>query len=331
MNRLTSHDLPPSLTADILNATGATAIQSVELVQALWSDMGQLLRVGLCGVPDMNSVIVKHVAYGQHGHHPRGWNTDISLKRKVKSYQVENHWYRTFAHLSPRSCRVPRFIAESNDEEHSTLMLEDLNESGYPLRRQSLSDQDLKNCLSWLANFHGSFMGTEPKGLWPIGTYWHLDTRPDELAIMENGPLKKKARKIDTMLNEARFQTLVHGDAKVANFCFSATGDDVAALDFQYVGGGCGMKDVAYFLGSCLSESECERRDEELLTFYFSELMRSLKHRGFDHIEALEAEWRSLYAIAWTDFYRFLQGWSPGHWKVNSYSRRLANESLARI
>ncbi|MFT5128254.1 MAG: hypothetical protein ACI8W8_001863, partial [Rhodothermales bacterium] len=46
---------------------------------------------------------------------------------------------------------------------------------------------------------------------------------------------------------------------------------------------------------------------------------------------ALEAEWRALYPLAWTDFFRFLQGWSPGHWKIHGYSQRLAREVLASL
>ena len=97
-------------------------------------------------------------------------------------------------------------------------------------------------------------------GIWP--------TRPDELAAMEEGPLKRAAEIIDTRLSGARFQTFVHGDAKLANFCFRESAA-VAAVDFQYVGRGCGMKDLAYFLGSCLSEEECEKRERELLDLYF--------------------------------------------------------------
>ena len=46
---------------------------------------------------------------------------------------------------------------------------------------------------------------------------------------------------------------------------------------------------------------------------------------------ALEDDWRALYPIAWTDFYRFLQGWSPGHWKLHRYSERLAREVLEAL
>jgi len=40
-------------------------------------------------------------------------------------------------------------------------------------------------------------------------------------------------------------------------------------------------------------------------------------------------ESRGLFPLAWTDFHRFLKGWSPGYWKINSYSERMAREVLA--
>ena len=138
--------------------------------------------------------------------------------------------------------------------------------------------------------------------------------------------LKKAAEAIDTTLNNCEYKTLVHGDAKLANFCFSELGE-VAGVDFQYVGGGCGMKDVAYFAGSCLSENECERLEEKILDTYFQYF-----NSGFGEVHSeLEQEWRSLYRVAWADFHRFLKGWSPGHWKINSYSERITKEVIESL
>ena len=170
-------------------------------------------------------------------------------------------------------------------------------------------------------------MGSEPKGLWPTGTYWHLETRPDEYKAMPDSKLKSLAPPIDDMLNACRFQTLVHGDAKVANFCFSDDKSSVAMVDFQYVGKGCGMKDVAYFLGSCLDEEACERLAPALLDVYFDELKSHIKDPAIDK-ESLEEEWRKLYPVAWTDFYRFLAGWMPTHSKIHGYTRKLAEETF---
>ncbi|MHC4884305.1 MAG: phosphotransferase, partial [Planctomycetota bacterium] len=191
---------------------------------------------------------------------------------------------------------------------------------------------ELTACLAWLAHFHAVFLGESPAGLWPVGTYWHLDTRPDELAVLDDPPLKAAAGAIDRALRGARYQTFVHGDAKLANFCFSPGGTTVAAVDFQYVGGGCGMKDLAYFLGSALPEEACERGEGELLDTYFGFLAEALAlHQPAIDAAAVEAEWRPLFPVAWTDFHRFLKGWSPGHWKLTTYSERLAQRVLVDL
>lgn len=195
--------------------------------------------------------------------------------------------------------------------------------------RTSVKDREIKACLSWLAHFHALFLDVAPEGLWPVGTYWHLETRPDELEAMDDAALKAAAADIDKILNECRFKTIVHGDAKLANFCFSPSGQDVAAVDFQYVGGGCGMKDVVYFLGSCMEEKQCEKRVPGLLDFYFAELKVAVK-KDVD-FAALEREWREMFAYAWTDFHRFLLGWMPGHWKINRYSKQLTKEVLHKL
>lgn len=195
--------------------------------------------------------------------------------------------------------------------------------------RTSVRDREIRACLSWLAQFHALFLGVEPEGLWPVGTYWHLETRPDELEAMDDAELKAAAADIDRKLSECHFKTIVHGDAKLANFCFSQRGHDVAAVDFQYVGGGCGMKDVVYFLGSCMDERECEKRVPGLLEHYFTELKLFVK-KDVD-VDALEKEWRDMFVFAWTDFHRFLLGWMPGHWKVNRYSKQLTKEVLRKL
>ncbi len=152
-----------------------------------------------------------------------------------------------------------------------------------------------------------------------------MDTRPDELEALADLPLKHAAAEIDRPLRESRYQTLVHGDAKLANFCFSTNGEQVAAVDFQYVGGGCGMKDVAYFIGSCLAEEDCERFESRLLDYYFTAFKEAAARlRPSVDVVVVEEEWRNLFPLAWTDFHRFLKGWSPGHWKLNAYSERMA-------
>jgi len=317
----------------ILGATGATELVALGEIQSLWSGYGSIVRYGLNDA-SIQSVVVKHVSLPETVAHPRGWHTDLSHQRKLKSYEVETAWYRDWSERCSEACRVPKCLALESLGDEWIIVMEDLDASGFALRHTVASRTALEAGLSWLAHFHATFMGVEPRGLWDSGTYWHLETRPDELAILahEDPELKDVAALIDQKLSASPYQTLVHGDAKLANFCFSNDSNAVAAVDFQYVGRGCGMKDVVYFIGSCLGETECERHASELLDFYFMTLHSALALRGVAvDTDTLECDWRAMYPLAWTDFHRFLKGWSPGHWKINGYSERLARQVIASI
>ncbi|MCK5687077.1 DUF1679 domain-containing protein [bacterium] len=315
----------------ILESTGATDLCEIEMIQSLWSGYGKILRYELQG-SKVRSVVVKHVCVPNQGKHPRGWNTDLSHQRKLKSYQVETAWYKQWSSYCDNSCRVPKCFALESHKDEVLMVLEDLDASGYSERRASVSWAEMKGCLEWLANFHAIFMSKKPENLWKIGTYWHLDTRPDELEELSDIKLKRAASAIDNELNNSPFQTFVHGDAKLANFCFSPDGKNISAVDFQYVGGGCGMKDIAYFTGSCLDEYNCERLIPEILDFYFEKLKKALqvKQKSID-TNSLEENWRMLYPVAWADFHRFLKGWSPGHWKLNTYSEQISREVINQL
>ncbi|XP_077383523.1 uncharacterized protein pkdc [Festucalex cinctus] len=312
----------------VLRACGAASLRVGAKIQTLWSGYGEIVRLHLEGC-ERPSVVVKHVKFPTKGteHVASDPAAHRSHMRKVRSYEVETHWYQNYATNS--KCRIPTCLTACSHGDEMLIVLEDLDVAGYDQRRTSVKDYEMRACLSWLAHFHARFLGVAPQGLWPVGTYWHLQTRPDELEAMDDARLKAAAGAVDEALNSCHFLTIVHGDAKLANFCFSPGGRDVAAVDFQYVGGGCGMKDVAYFLGSCLEERERDKKVPGLLDYYFSEL----KHAVSSQLDfaALEEEWREMFAFAWTDFRRFLLGWMPGHWKIDRYNKRLADEVLCKL
>ena len=172
-----------------------------------------------------------------------------------------------------------------------------------------------------------SRLGEVPEGLWQTGGYWHLATRPAELAATSDAALREAAPAIDARLAAARHRTLAHGDPKAANFCFGA-GGRVAAVDFQYVGGGCGVRDVACFL-SYRGARESVMRGH--IDVYFDALRVALAARGVDPAP-VEAEWRALYPFAWADYHRFLAGWAPTHWKLTvGYGRSLVKQALRAL
>ncbi|WP_166424192.1 phosphotransferase [Paraglaciecola sp. 20A4] len=320
-------------------------LYKVQTLQKLWSNYGEIARY-YSPKCDKN-IIVKHIKPPSKVNHPRGWHSDVGHQRKVDSYRIEADFYQYYAVFCYDDCYVPDYIALIKDTVHTeqqTLLMEDLTSSGFCLTFHTASDEQVKIVLHWLAHFHGRFLQMTTPELWPVGSYWYLTTRQAEYNAMPAGLLKDSAQQIDKALGSARFKTLLHGDAKLANFCFSDDGR-VAAVDFQYVGRGAGIKDVMYFLGSCLAEQQLWAKHDEYIDYYFAQLKNVLLQgnvtkTGEDNVNAdngskhaieapepdntvwideLEQEWRTLLPLAWADFNRFLQGWSPGHVKINDF------------
>nr|WP_297348333.1 DUF1679 domain-containing protein [uncultured Glaciecola sp.] len=308
-------------------------------IQTLWSGYGEIARYFVPSID--NSVIVKIVTPQMQSNHPRGWDGMLSHQRKLDSYINESIFYKQYSPRTDSLCRTPlcyfSFTGEpsssAQNEKNSVtslLIMEDLDQAGFINRYHEASLNTVKLGIRWLAYFHAKFLNQALHNVWPVGTYWHLDTRPDEFTNMPESELKSKAHEIDNALNNARFQTLLHGDAKLANFCFSANGSDLAAVDFQYVGRGAGIKDVMYFLGSCLNESELALYADRLLDEYFSILKLAVEHYHVNtDFVALEAEWRELLPFAWADFERFLIGWASEHYKLNGFMKQQTNIALA--
>ena len=326
-------ELPTELRADwrqLIESTVGSAITRTELIQSVWSGYGQLLRV-LFADEGKPSLVVKAVVPPDEQLHPRGWQSDIAHQRKLKSYRVEACWYERYASATRESVAMPVATLVHQASNGMLLVLEDLD-AEYPRRLISANAQSCRAGLEWLARFHAMKLDTAGEGLWETGCYWHLQTRPDEWAAMPDGPLKTHAHAIDAALLDCEVTTLVHGDAKAANFCLSVDKCSVAAVDFQYIGRGCGMRDLVYYLGSCLSDQMLYKDADSLLDHYFkifsTELQPSYERQ---RIRQIEQRWRELYAFAWADFQRFLLGWAPDHAKLNDYSAEQTLRALERL
>lgn len=307
----------------IRELTGAVP-ERIDSVQTLWSGYGEVVRVHLKG-GSLPSVIIKWVEPSQTMDHPRGWAGSASHERKLRSYAVEQRFYTDWIPSPHPTFRTARCYQAEAIGNGWRFLFEDLDAAGFAGRPGTLTQNQIEQCLRWLATFHGHFLQRQPTGLWEVGTYWHLATRQEELAALQDPRLRAAAPQLDAALRGCPYRTLVHGDAKVANFCFGPNG--VAAVDFQYVGGGCGVQDVAYFLSSCLTDEQCEAEAQEHLGNYFRYL-RAAIDPAIDSDAVIEA-WQDLYPAAWADFHRFLAGWAPGHWKIHDYTRRMTELALA--
>lgn len=299
----------------VARVAGGTSARRSARLQSLWAGYGEIVRVDVRGA-DVESVIVKVIAPPPRARGDR----DVSDARKRRSYEVERTFYERFAGRCTSACRVPRLLGATTlrgRDEAQLLVLEDLDLAGYTERRGSGDAETRDRCLAWLAAFHATFFATDQKGLWATGTYWHLATRREELA-RASAEIRALAPRLDARLESCVHRTLVHGDAKLANFCF-ARELGVAAVDFQYVGGGCGVKDVAYLVSG-------EPGEERAVDAYFVHLRRELEARAIDPAP-IEAEWRALYPFACADFYRFLAGWAPEHFARDRHAQAVLREA----
>lgn len=302
----------------------------VEVLAQLWSGYGQILRLR-SGSGD--SWVLKWVSPPATRDHPRGWGGDLGHQRKLRSYQVEETYYQA-ATKSPGGPRQAKLLASFGEGSRRGFLFEDLDAAGFPRRIPwgGAKEREIRACLDWLARFHAHWLDVAPQGLWERGSYWHLATRPEEHRAMPEGALKQGAQAIDRDLAEAPHRTWIHGDAKIANFCFSGDGGQVAGLDFQYVGGGIGVQDVVYFLVSALPEEVLAARCEELLEVYFGELRDQLGDRESElDPQAVLDSWRPRVPSAWADYLRFLEGWAPGHSRGHPYVRAQAKRALDRL
>ena len=111
----------------------------------------------------------------------------------------------------------------------------------------------------------------------------------------------------------------------MANGCF---GDGVAFVDFQYVGRGPGVVDVACFLGSCLDDRALSSQADRLLDLY---LERLAEHVASGRMGTVREESLALWPFAWSDFERFLSGWAPTHWKRSGYAHQMTQRALAAL
>lgn len=303
-------------------------ISSLETIQSLWSGYGELVRLKF----QDKSIIVKHVKLPKTHEHPRGWNTNRSHERKLHSYEVEVNWYENFSKVFDENCPIPKGLKTFHTKDEYLIVMEDLVEVGFTTIVEKANTNHLKSSLSWLAYFHAKHMNTKTNKLWSEGTYWHLETRPDELELLEDKELKKYAKVIDEELKNCKYQTIVHGDAKLANFCFNEDGTKCAAVDFQYVGYGCSMKDVVYFMSSAVNHEECSKIENWGIDTYFIVLKEALKYyQPHIDIEDVEKELRPMFLIALADFQRFIKGWSPSHYKINTYTEESTSKALSYL
>lgn len=316
---LLDHCLPkiPSLNKDILDDIKIRKTKlRISKICSLWAGMGFIYKISIDD--DLPLMVVKHVTP------PPSGEQSFGDQRKSKSYQVEANFYDHVAPELSMKLQLPSpfYVERGPRQNEITICMSYLNGSW-----MNTSDpEDAKGTLRWLARFHAAYWGEnetakilKKANLQENGSYWHLDTRPNEHKDMRDrgleGRLKRAAGAIDDCLKRDSMQCLIHGDPKEANVMQlnkkkadeeGLPSQHIAMYDFQYSGQGTPTRDLAYFL--C---SSCEKTMEgELVAYFYEQLKQELLRQGktppnLQHfLQSLD--------LAFCDFHRFLCGW--GQW-----------------
>jgi hypothetical protein len=139
----------PEFKTYLLKSTGSKDCKQVETIQSLWSGYGKIARYKLQG-GNRETVVVKHIALDKANSHPRGWNTNISHQRKIRSYEVETYWYQHWNGQCGNAARTAEFLGALSIGEEQWIILEDLD-LAFPERKREVTQSEIKTCLSWLA------------------------------------------------------------------------------------------------------------------------------------------------------------------------------------
>ncbi|WOO76664.1 uncharacterized protein LOC62_01G000289 [Vanrija pseudolonga] len=355
------HD-PATVAARLLGPLGLTPGPLTNL-QTLWAGYGSISSFSAVDKSgSSHALILKLVAP------PRGASQDEGHRRKMLSYGVEQHFYSAVVptlHL-PSEVGIASVIATSGDGVIATV-LEDLRPR-FPVsgeRRGELSAAQVSAALLWLGKFHAASWGygkgqldafvlpplleTEDgkKALWLNGGYTYLATRMSEFATLQRGRGEwsvlaeldgagNSPASLAALFLEPRgraYESLIHGDVKSENLFANARGDRVAFFDFQYVGVGLGVCDLAKLFTCSVplemlvdtdDRGRVKRRgmgkgEEALLREYLAYTGRSSEYAFAD----LTRHWET----ALVDWCRFQASW--GWWGNTDWLQSRVREILA--
>jgi hypothetical protein len=207
-------------------------------------------------------------------------------------YQREVSFYQ---HLAPSiATRTPRcYFAERDESDNFLLLLEDLSPSAVIDQFVGISLGTARAGLASLAGLHGP---THAKvdlhdAAWLRGVSEEL--RPlysAVLPVLFDQFIERYGSRIDDELRAivlglkdrvalfsdyaCQFPCVTHGDFRTDNLLIDACDGTVplAVVDWQTVGVGSPLLDVAYFLTTSLTPEDCAREEFELLDYYLAKL-----------------------------------------------------------
>ena len=298
-------------------------IVSNESIASLWAGMGEIFEIRFYlndNEKNIISMICKKICLPANE-----GSISYGDMRKKKSYEVEKCFYDRFASiLNKNDVTVPEGLYTKNSCSNLFICMT-------RLKGKSLSNLGIKNAkraVKWAAKLHALTWGVRADefvasmGLQSQGTYWYLDTRPNEFENIPRkgweGRLYSAARAIDERLKADPFQSIIHGDFKAANMVSDGV-DNFGMCDFQYCGKGCCLKDICYMIACYCSSSNIDSEgdrvhhpfEEAIFDLYYAELKANAAKQGLLEVPSYDALLDAA-DLCFVDITRWMAGW--GYW-----------------
>ncbi len=232
----------------------------------------------------------------------------LEARGRVKGgYAAEVGFYSELA--STVDVRMPRcwYAQISPDYLHCLLLLEDLAPRRPGVQAQGCSVARSRGAILNLAGLHaphwndaslhecGYLINTFEPGrmeflvsiMRPAAAQF-VERYREQLGEQDSATVLAAAAVIDRWLGASqRPFSVLHGDYRLDNLLFGDSEDDVYALDWQTAALGPPLRDLAYFLGTCLSVEDRRTAERELVALYHDELLRR-GIRDYDYAQCFE-------------------------------------------
>lgn len=262
-----------ALGADGVDRPPAIDALEVEKLPGTTNAMGNLFRCRLTGphgsVPNPASVIVKLPG-----------SEEMAFRLFAKWFAMHRREYVFFSRIAPRACvRAPfLFHADFDERSHrSVLVMEDLGGMETVSQQLGVGPSRALAAVRAVARFQGQFrkdtaasasaldhcrefLNARERRIMQAVYMLALPIALDRFGEFFSPAMRRLAvdfgPRIDShFANVAKDRpTILHGDYKSENMMFGRDrADDLAIIDWQTWGLGCGLFDVAYFLGASVS------------------------------------------------------------------------------
>lgn len=216
----------------------------------------------------------------------------LRMSRRLRLYKREYDYYR---HLGPQApIRSPALLYGDLDtrSHRFVLVLEDLGRMETGDQLAGATEEQAMRAVCGLARLHGRYWNGVDRP--PLSGFYDSLSRKRALVVqivyMSNlastlsrfgGFFSDRTRRLAEAYGArvaahagevaAGPRTVIHGDVRMDNMFFGAGGgDDFAIIDWQASGLGCGLYDVAYFLGGSVAVDVRRKIERDALKEYCS-------------------------------------------------------------